>query len=236
VCVLFYVCVCIFVCCVNTDCIILVGLLVWGTILVVPTCKSNSDELIGAMRHETVTVRCEMAADPPLVRFHWTFNNSGVEVNPVPQARFRSNGTVSLLNYTPASEMDYGTLACWGSNKIGEGKHGPCYFQIVSAGKPFPPKNCSVFNETADSLSVSCVEGYVFILLSWRDRVFSLFNLFSLTLISLSYYLVIILQIQWRITSTFYSRSSGLYCQENQAQCFFQGLSRIKSQHSSPIE
>ncbi|CAG7819960.1 unnamed protein product [Allacma fusca] len=126
----------------------------------VPTCKSNSEELIGAMRHETVTVRCEMASDPPLVQFHWTFNNSGVEVIHVPQARFTSHGTVSLYNYTPTSELDYGTLACWGVNKIGKGEKGPCYFQIVSAGKPHPPKNCSTFNETVDSMSVSCVEGF----------------------------------------------------------------------------
>lgn len=127
---------------------------------VVPTCKSNSEELIGAMRHETVTVRCEMAADPPLVDFYWTFNNSGVEVKSLPRANYSSQGTVSWLNYTPVTDLHYGTLTCWGSNKIGQGQHGPCHFQIVSAGKPHPPKNCTTFNETADALSIACTEGF----------------------------------------------------------------------------
>ena len=128
--------------------------------IVVPTCKSNTEELIGAMRHETVTVRCEMAADPPNVQFHWTFNNSGVEVMPIAHSRFTSNSTLSWFNYTPALEMDFGTLSCWGENPVGPGKNEPCHFQIVQAGRPFPPKNCSVHNQTEDSLLVSCIEGF----------------------------------------------------------------------------
>jgi len=112
------------------------------------------------MKHETVTVRCEMASDPPNVQFHWTFNNSGIEVTRVEQRHYNSKGTVSWLNYTPMTDLDYGTLACWGSNAIGKGREGPCYFQIVSAGRPFPTRNCSVFNQTADSLAVKCMEGF----------------------------------------------------------------------------
>lgn len=124
------------------------------------------------MRHETVTIRCEMLSDPAKVQFHWTFNNSGIEVTPISHSRFSSNATTSWFNYTPVSEMDYGTLTCWGKhlldkftslhctsfeiqatysfltcilsfvggNAIGPGMSEPCYFQIVQAGRPFPPR------------------------------------------------------------------------------------------------
>lgn len=42
--------------------------------------------------------------------------------------------TVNDLNYTPKTERDYGTLACWGKNSIGKQSE-PCLFQVVPAGK-----------------------------------------------------------------------------------------------------
>lgn len=39
----------------------------------------------------------------------------------------------SRLNYTPTSDLDYGTISCWGRNAIGVQK-APCIFQIVAAG------------------------------------------------------------------------------------------------------
>lgn len=44
--------------------------------------------------------------------------------------------TVSELIYTPKTERDYGTLACWGKNSIGKQSE-PCLFQVVPAGKLF---------------------------------------------------------------------------------------------------
>jgi hypothetical protein len=41
--------------------------------------------------------------------------------------------TVNELIYTPKSERDFGTLACWGRNSIGKQSE-PCLFQIVPAG------------------------------------------------------------------------------------------------------
>lgn len=35
----------------------------------------------------------------------------------------------SRLNYTPATEMDYGTVACWASNQVGK-QRTPCLFQV----------------------------------------------------------------------------------------------------------
>ncbi|KAJ9579668.1 hypothetical protein L9F63_004670, partial [Diploptera punctata] len=127
-------------------------------VMFVPTCKDDREELLGALKHETVALRCEVDANPPPVAFHWTFNNSG-DLAEVPPSRFTSVGSVSQLNYTPVSDMDYGTLACWGSNAVGH-QRAPCIFQVVAAGRPFPLINCSVVNQTSDSLHMECLESF----------------------------------------------------------------------------
>ncbi|XP_063231434.1 nephrin-like isoform X2 [Bacillus rossius redtenbacheri] len=127
-------------------------------VLYAPTCREDREELLGALKHETVALRCEVDANPPPLGFHWTFNNSG-DQSEVPPARYHSSGAVSRLNYTPASDLDYGTLACWASNSVGP-QRAPCVFQVVAAGRPFPLANCSVGNQTTDSLHVECVEGF----------------------------------------------------------------------------
>lgn len=127
-------------------------------VMFVPMCKDDREELLGALKHETVALKCEVDANPPLVTFHWTFNNSG-DLAEVPPSRFTSVGSVSRLNYTPVSDMDYGTLACWGFNAVGH-QRSPCIFQVVAAGRPFPLINCSVVNQTSDSLHVECLESF----------------------------------------------------------------------------
>lgn len=100
-------------------------------------CRDEREELHGALKHETVALRCDVDANPPLVSFQWTFNNSG-DLNEVPVTRYTSSATTSHLNYTPVSDMDYGTLACWGTNAVGHQKV-PCVFQVVAAGTPLSP-------------------------------------------------------------------------------------------------
>lgn len=36
----------------------------------------------------------------------------------------------------------------------------PCVFHIIAAGKPDPPTNCSILNQTSESLVVECIEGF----------------------------------------------------------------------------
>lgn len=48
-------------------------------------------------------------------------------------SRFHFQTGISRLNYTPTSDLDYGTLSCWGRNAIGIQKS-PCIFQVVAAG------------------------------------------------------------------------------------------------------
>ncbi|XP_067006836.2 nephrin [Anabrus simplex] len=127
-------------------------------VMYVPTCRDEREELYGALKHETVMLRCEVDANPPFVAFHWTFNNSG-DLTEVPGTHYSSSGEVSRLNYTPVSDMDYGTLACWGTNAVGH-QRTPCVFQVVAAGRPFPLSNCSLVNQTSDSLHVECLENF----------------------------------------------------------------------------
>lgn len=43
-------------------------------------------------------------------------------------------GTTSIVTYTPITELDYGTLLCVATNKIGRQRI-PCVFHIIAAGK-----------------------------------------------------------------------------------------------------
>ncbi|XP_018322838.1 titin isoform X2 [Agrilus planipennis] len=123
-----------------------------------PICKQEKEELYGALKQETVLLKCELDANPNIVTFHWTFNNSGDQTE-VPATRFTSEHATSRLNYTPISDMDYGTLSCWGENAIGH-QRSPCVFQVVTAGRPYPLLNCTVINQSSNALEVECVESF----------------------------------------------------------------------------
>ncbi|XP_053984248.1 hemicentin-2-like [Hylaeus volcanicus] len=157
------------------------------TIMYAPICKDGSfTQVVGALKHETISLVCEVQSKPPPTTFHWTFNNSGDLMN-VPANRFTQVKSLSLttshwhgprLNYTPENDMDYGTVACWAENRIGVQKT-PCLFQIIVAGKPYPLQNCTALQSTgpyayrmghedfkatdsrdADWLIVKCSEGF----------------------------------------------------------------------------
>lgn len=58
-------------------------------------------------------------------------------------------------------EMDFGTIMCWADNVVGQQKE-PCVFHLIAAGKPDSPYNCSLVNQTSDSLEVDCTEGKLY--------------------------------------------------------------------------
>jgi len=102
---------------------------------VAPVCKEDRIIVVGASRGESLNIACRVEADPPAHNFRWKFNNSG-ETLEVEQARFsmeKSSG-VSVLKYTPSTELDYGTLSCWADNLVGTQSR-PCLFQLVAAGE-----------------------------------------------------------------------------------------------------
>lgn len=100
-----------------------------------PVCRHDRVVLVGASRAESLDIACHVEADPPATSFRWKFNNSG-ETLEVGAERFTSNGTVSVLRYTPVADLDYGTLSCWAENSIAQ-QAVPCLFQVVAAGNFF---------------------------------------------------------------------------------------------------
>jgi len=45
-----------------------------------------------------------------------------------------TNGSRSVLTFTPTRTLEYGTLMCWSSNAVGPQRE-PCVFHIIAAGK-----------------------------------------------------------------------------------------------------
>ena len=69
----------------------------------------------------------------PYSFYRWTFNNSA-EAKEVEKHFIRTNGTTSLLTFTPTRTLEYGTLMCWSRNGVGE-QRDPCIFHIIAAGE-----------------------------------------------------------------------------------------------------
>ncbi|XP_047737504.1 uncharacterized protein LOC108666189 [Hyalella azteca] len=123
-----------------------------------PVCVPGQTVTYSAARHEEVTVTCEISAVPAVVTFHWRFNSSG-DVVDIAESHIVSQGLKSSLSYVARTELDYGTLQCWGSNPLGRQKE-PCRFRVIPAERPDPPKQCSLLNDSADSLIIRCQPGY----------------------------------------------------------------------------
>lgn len=68
------------------------------------------------------------------------------------------NVIIILCSLFASQEMDFGTIMCWADNNVGQQKE-PCVFHLIAAGKPEAPTNCTVVNQTSDSLEVYCLEG-----------------------------------------------------------------------------
>ena len=123
-----------------------------------PVCVPGQLTTYSAARHEEVTVACHIAAVPPIVTFNWRFNSSG-DVVDIAENHIASQGLKSSLSYVARTELDYGTLQCWGTNPLGRQKE-PCKFRVIPAERPDPPKNCNLLNDSTDSLTIKCNSGY----------------------------------------------------------------------------
>ncbi|KMZ04319.1 irregular chiasm C-roughest protein [Drosophila simulans] len=124
-----------------------------------PICRPDQKKIYGVARNEAAEIVCEVDAFPPPENFKWSFNNTA-ETFDMPQSGFRPHSAQgSTLTYTPVKEMDFGTIMCWADNNVGQQKE-PCVFHLIAAGKPEAPTNCTVVNQTSDSLEVYCIEGF----------------------------------------------------------------------------
>ncbi|KAJ8873987.1 hypothetical protein PR048_024827 [Dryococelus australis] len=123
-----------------------------------PTCRPNQTRVHGVAKQEKVNISCEVEANPSHVTFRWMFNNSAEAVD-VQSPHVVLEGTSSIVSYTPVTDLDYGTLLCWATNRIGSQRL-PCVFHIIPAGRPDLVRNCSVANSSMTSFSIRCQEGY----------------------------------------------------------------------------
>jgi hypothetical protein len=96
-------------------------------------CKPGQQKVHGVARQEAAKILCELDANPhDVVHFTWRFNNTA-EIIDIPASHFTTDRARSMASYTPMTELDYGTLLCWGRNELGMQK-APCVFHVIPAG------------------------------------------------------------------------------------------------------
>jgi len=122
-----------------------------------PVCLSQG-QAVGVAKGEESRVVCQVDSNPPPTNFKWQFNTS-TELRNIPASNVFNDETQSVAQYVPMTELDYGSLLCWGINELGKQEE-PCVFSILPAGKPDPVSNCSVDNRTYTAVIVSCQPGY----------------------------------------------------------------------------
>ncbi|KAK4294521.1 hypothetical protein Pmani_032863, partial [Petrolisthes manimaculis] len=123
-----------------------------------PVCRDPQVTYHGAARLEQVNIPCQLDAHPPPYLYRWTFNNSGESVD-IPKDHIQAGDSGSTVSYTPNTELDYGTLLCWGTNTVGHQTR-PCVFHVFPAGRPDPVYNCSSYNLSIGAVYVRCVAGF----------------------------------------------------------------------------
>ncbi|KAH7639103.1 nephrin-like [Dermatophagoides farinae] len=148
-----------------------------------PKCKHKTIVDIGVAIDETVTIECQVLANPVNVRFEWWMeswpssslsndsnnyndgysnNNHTADIKRMKVktiTSYTSVGLQSIAKYRTASQNDYGHLYCRATNLVGR-QDKPCVFHIIKAEAPSHPHNCSLVNKTAHSLTVECSPGY----------------------------------------------------------------------------
>ncbi|CAH2046109.1 unnamed protein product, partial [Iphiclides podalirius] len=124
-----------------------------------PLCKILiEDDVYGALKRETIELLCSVDSSPPPSAFTWILNSSVGQTELRPSQYTNYNYT-STLRYTPMSNMDYGTIFCFAINAAGR-QEVPCVYKIVAADRPSPLQNCSIVNQSTNSLAVECIEGF----------------------------------------------------------------------------
>lgn len=99
-----------------------------------------------------------MKAPKGTLVFKWNVNITG-NLMPLQPQEYTKKDRTSVLHYTVVDKDNYGTVLCYAGNEMGDTLE-PCKFEIIPAGKPDPLKNCTVTNQTMDTLFVSCLPGY----------------------------------------------------------------------------
>lgn len=139
--------------------------LVLLTVRYTPVCRYPVTNIRGAERGEFLNLSCSVDALPRPLKYKWALNTtrgwkeistgSSSSAGTIPLAILATSSNEEILRFRPELEADFGTLACWAYSDLGW-QQDPCLFRFFPAGPPESLSNCSVLNQTADSIQVSC--------------------------------------------------------------------------------
>nr|XP_029724691.1 contactin-1a-like [Aedes albopictus] len=123
-----------------------------------PICRPDQKKIYGVARNEAAEILCQVDAYPAPESFKWSFNNTAETID-MPQSGYRVHTEqASTLTYTPVKEQDYGTIMCWGGQRRRTAAGAMCV-PFDCRWQTEMPYNCSLVNQTSESLEVNCGEG-----------------------------------------------------------------------------
>ncbi|KAK8776389.1 hypothetical protein V5799_030266 [Amblyomma americanum] len=101
-------------------------------------------------------IACEVRANPSdELHFEWLANTTR-RVGRINSLAV--NGTRALARAVADRELEYGSLLCWASNRVGKQRQ-PCIFRIVPPAPPGRPHSCNVTAHSQDGIAVTCAAG-----------------------------------------------------------------------------
>ncbi|XP_015927862.1 nephrin [Parasteatoda tepidariorum] len=123
-----------------------------------PACSDRQRRNYGVAKNEQINVTCSVESDPQDVLFWWIFNNTFSETKEIRSFQRSASELKSVVKFVPKSKLDYGALYCYAKNTVGNMRE-PCVFNIVPTGPPESLQNCTITNQSFNSLSLSCEVG-----------------------------------------------------------------------------
>lgn len=130
-----------------------------------PFCKQTHRLYVGVSQSESVTINCEMDANPNQdLQYIWTLNGIELPNNQLmssDQAAMRFEANRSQLIYTPRRPEHFGQFRCISISSLGSSdEEDVCVVNLVPAGVPDVLSNCTQFNLTQQSFTLSCLAGF----------------------------------------------------------------------------
>ena len=95
-----------------------------------PKCRHSRTFVVGVALGETVSIECQVLANPSEVIFEWALNGT---LSPKVPLSHKSSGLISVAKFVITNQHDFGHLYCWARNSIGR-QQKPCVFELIKAG------------------------------------------------------------------------------------------------------
>jgi len=126
-----------------------------------PKCVHVKSKVIWIPLGSTKTILCQATANPAPNKFKWKLMTSA-DVQPsetmLDKSTYKWHNLESRLSYLVKTEQDYGRIICWAENGA-DGDPRPCTFIVAQPIRPGSLTNCTMLNQTWDSLHIACELG-----------------------------------------------------------------------------